>query len=181
MNTVSGRYSLTTAALTLMLAMVVTTTGLQAQRQGPGGRAAAGSGAVERAIRLADELELNTDQSAQLEALRIELLEQRTAQTTAMLALRSEVAAGIREPEAMRQVVAERLREGRAAGESLRNRVGEILTDEQQEELRGMNRRAMWRQRGIRDRSRIEARGGQRGGRAFDRGRGRAGSRGRGR
>lgn len=179
MNNVSGRYSHATA-LTLALAMVASTTGLEAQRQGAGGRVAVGSGAVERTIRLADELELTADQRARLEAIRVELLEQRTAQTTEMLALRSEVAAGIREPEAVRAVLADRVSAARAAGESVRDRLGEILTDEQQEELRGMNRRAAWRQRGMRDRSRVGQRG-WRGDRRFDRGRGRSGQRGRGR
>ncbi len=181
MNTVSGKYTLASAGLTLALAMVATTTGLQAQRQGPAGRGAVGGGAVERSIRLADELELTADQRAQLEAIRVEMLEQRTAQTTAMLALRSEVAAGIREPEAVREVLAERLSAARATGESVRDRLGDILTDEQQEELRGMNRRAMWRQRGMRDRSRIGGQRGWRGDRRFDRGRGRGGQRDRGR
>lgn len=183
MNTVSGKYTLATAGLTVALAMVATTTGLQAQRQspGPGARGAPRSGAVERAIRLADELELTADQQAQLEAIRVELLEQRTAQTTAMLALRSEVAAGIREPEAVGEVMAERLQAARAAGESVRDRVGEILTDEQEEELQRMNRRAMWRQRGMRGRSRVEGQRGWRGERGFDRSRGRGGQRGRGR
>lgn len=175
MNTASGRHSRTTASLTLALAMAVAATGLQAQRQAPWGRAAATAGAVERVIRLADELELDADQQAQLEAIRIELLEQRTARTTVMLALRSEVASGMREPEALREAVAEHWTASRAVRESLRDRLGDILTDEQEEEFRNMNRRSMWRQRGIRDRSRIEGRDGRRGGRAFDRGRGRAG------
>lgn len=181
MNNVSGRYSHATAALTLALALVVSTTGLDAQRQGAGARGAIGGSAVERAIRLADELELTAEQRTQLEAIRVEMLEQRTVQNTAMLALRSEVAAGIREPEAVREVMAERLGAVRATGESVRDRLGEILTEEQQEELRGMNRRAMWRQRGMRDRSRVEGQRGWRGGRGFDRGRGRSGQRGRGR
>ena len=181
MNTASGRHSRTTASLTLVLAMVATATSLQAQRQGPRGGTARSAATVERAIRLADELELGTDQKAQLEAIRTELLEQRTAQTAALLALRSEVAAGMREPEAVRAEMAERWTSARAARESLQDRLGEILTDEQQAELQRMNRRAMWRLRGMRDRSQIEGRRGARGGRAFDRGRGRAGSRGRGR
>ena len=181
MNSVSGRYTHATAALTLALAMLVSTSGLDAQRRGAGGRAAVGGGGVERAIRLADELELTADQRMQLEAIRVEILEQRTAQTTAMLALRSEVAAGIREPEAVREVLADRLSAARATGESVRDRLGEILTDEQEEEFRGMNRRAMWRQRGMRDRSGIEGQRGWRGGRGFDRSRGRDGRRGRSR
>ena len=181
MNTLSGKYTLATSGLTLALAMVASTTGLQAQRQGAGGRPAVAGAAVERTIRLADELELTAEQRTRLEAIRLELLEQRIEQTTAMLALRSEVAAGIREPEAVRGVMAERLRAARAAGESVRDRVGEILTDEQQQELRSMSRRAMWRQRGMRGRSRVEGQWGWRGGRGFDRDRGRGGQRGRGR
>ncbi len=181
MNTVSGKYTLATAGLTVALAMVATTTGLQAQRQGPAGRGAVGSGAVERAIRLAEELELTADQRTQLEAIRVEMLEQRTAQTTAMLALRSEVAAGIREPEAVRAVLADRVSAARGTGESVRDRLGEVLTDEQQEEFRRMNRRAMWRLRGVRERSQIRGQPGWRGGRSFDRGRGRGEQRGRGR
>ena len=180
MTTVSARLTHATAALTVALAMTVTTTGLQAQRQGAGGRMVGGGGAVERAIRLADELGLTADQKTQLDAIRAELLEQRTARTTAMLTLRSEVAAGMREPEAVREVIVEHLGAARAAAESVRDRMGEILTDEQQRELRSMTRRTMWRQRPARDRSRIEGQRGWRGGRQFDRGRGRAGQRGRG-
>ncbi len=197
MNTVSsqsagiGRGAL--AALAIILAGAAWPSGLDAQRRGPGARggagvglgvaarAAAGAAPVERAIRLADELELTAEQRTQLEAIRVEVLDERTARAAALMALRSEIAAGIREPEAMRRALADQWRGGADARESLRDRFGEILTDDQREELQRMNRRATARQRGPADRGRIDRQRGSRGGRAFDRGRRTSGARGDGR
>ena len=172
MNTGISRINpLAAAALAILFAAAIAPTGLDAQRQGSRARAAAGAAPVERAIRLADELELTADQRTQLEGMRTELLEQRTARAAALMALRSEVAAGIREPEAMRQALTEQWRGGADARESLRDRFSEILTEDQREELQRMNRRTIARQRGPANRGRIDRQRGPRGTRPFDRGR----------
>ncbi|MDE2784789.1 MAG: Spy/CpxP family protein refolding chaperone [Gemmatimonadota bacterium] len=172
MNTGISRINLlAAAALAILFAAAIAPSGLDAQRQGSRARAAAGAAPVERAIRLADELELTPDQRTQLEGMRAELLEQRTARATALMALRSEIAAGIREPEAMRQALTEQWRGGADARESLRDRLSEILTEDQREELQRMNRRAIARQRGPANRGRIDRQRGPRGTRPFDRGR----------
>lgn len=171
MNTLFPRITCTTVAiLALAFAAAVDPTGAQAQRQGP--RASAtGSSAVERTLRLADELDLTADQRTQLEAIRVELLEQRTARAVALLELRSEIAAGMREPEALREALSAQWRDGRDARDSQRDRVSEILTEDQREELQRMNRRASVRQRGPAHRDRIDRWRGPRGGGPFDRGR----------
>ena len=181
MNTVSSRFSrssrptrinrCTFAALPILFAAAVVPTDLDAQRQGSRARAAAGAAPVERAIRLADELELAADQRTRLEAIRAEILEERTARASALMALRSEIAAGIREPEAMRQTLAEQWRGRADTRESLRDRFNEILTEDQREELQRMTRRATVRQRGPANRGRIDRQRGSRGDRPFDRGR----------
>ncbi len=180
MNTPSCRFSRAAAVVATLMVTALFTTEVEAQRPGAGARAAvgAGTGAVERAIRLADELELTAEQRSQLDAMRVEILEQRTAQATALMTLRSEVAAGIREPEAMREAMAAYWSEGRADRESLRDSFDGILTDGQREQLQRMNRRGAWRQRAMRGRAEIEGPRRSRDGRAFNRGRG---GRGRGR
>ncbi|MXX55551.1 MAG: hypothetical protein F4X15_13770 [Gemmatimonadetes bacterium] len=171
MNTGISRINpLAAAALAILFAAAIAPSGLDAQRQGSRARAAAGAAPVERAIRLADELELTADQRTQLEGMRTELLEQRTARAAALMALRSEMAAGIREPEAMRQELTEQWRGGADARESLRDRFAEILTEDQREELQRMNRRTIARQRGPANRGRIDRQRGPRGTRSFDRG-----------
>lgn len=159
----------TRAALPILLATAVAPSGLDGQRQRPGGAAAAGAALVERAIRLADELDLSADQRTQLEAIRVEMLEQRTAQAAALMALRSEIAAGMREPEALRQALGEQWRGGADARESVRDRMNEILTEDQQGEFQRMSRRDTARQRWPANRDRIDRERGPRGGRPFDR------------
>ncbi|MDE2751563.1 MAG: Spy/CpxP family protein refolding chaperone [Gemmatimonadota bacterium] len=172
MNTGISRINLlAAAALAILFAAAIAPTGLDAQRQGSRARAVTGAAPVERAIRLANELELTADQRTQLEGMRTELLEQRTARAAALMALRSEVAAGIREPEAMRQALTEQWRGGADARESLRDRFSEILTEDQREELQRMNRRTIARQRGPANRGRSDRQRGPRGTRPFDRGR----------
>ena len=110
-----------------------------------------GSITVERVIRLADELELTGAQRGQLESLRVELLEARTSRATQQMALLSEIEAGIREPEAMRATAREFAEQSRESLGGMRDRYQEILTEEQRDELRQLNRRAGWRDRGVRN------------------------------
>ncbi len=171
MNSLSFRINNTAAALAVVAATAVAPPELEAQRPGSRAGAAAGSAPVERAIRLADEIELTADQRTRLEAIRVEVLEQRTSQAAALMALRSEIAAGMREPEALREALAAQWREGRNDRESLRERISEILTEDQREKLQRMNRRGSVRPRGPANRGRIDRLRGPRGGRPFDRGR----------
>ncbi len=171
MNSVPIRINRCTAtALPIFFAAVLAPTGLDAQRQGSRARVAGGASPFERAIRLGDELDLTAGQRTQLEAIRVEMLEQRTARASALMELRSEIAAGMREPEAMRRALAEQWSGGADTRESVRDRFNEILTEDQRDDLRRMNRRAIARQRGPANRGRIDRQRGPRGGRPFDRG-----------
>ena len=137
----------TVAALTLAATTALAAQALEGQRRGNAGigaRTAAGS-AVEQVMRGADALELTEQQQDQLEALRVEVLEERTAQSTTLMTLASEVRAGIREPASMREELATLREAGAATRGNLRDRLGEILTDDQQQELRQLTRRAAWR------------------------------------
>lgn len=167
------------ATFTLIFATAIGTPESDAQQRGAGARTTAGTALVEQAIRLADELELTQAQREELESIRVDVLGERTSQAARFMVLTSEVRAGIREPEALRQEFAA-LREGRAADrDAFRDRFTEVLTDDQREQLRAMTRRGALRQRGIRDGSRIERQRGLR--RQGAPGRGRGGSRFRGR
>lgn len=142
----------------MMLAAMAAASGAVAQRwggddRGGGRRAGPGGGGgqtVERVIRLADELELTGSQLDRLEAIRVELLEARAGHTVRRMELESEVRAGMQEPEAMRAQARELAGEARELLGGIRDRYAEILTDEQRDELRRLNRRAGWRDRGVR-------------------------------
>ncbi|MDH3222477.1 MAG: Spy/CpxP family protein refolding chaperone [Gemmatimonadota bacterium] len=111
----------------------------QAQRfRGPG--ASGGQPVVEHALRLAEEIGLTPAQREQLEELRIQELESRQAAAARMLELRSEVQAGLREPEALRQEMraSQEAREGDRA--QRRSQVMEILSEEQREQLQSLAR-----------------------------------------
>lgn len=141
----------TVAALTLAATTALAAQALEGQRRGNAGigaRTAMGS-AVEEIMRRADALELTEQQQDQLEALRVEVLEERTAQSARLMTLASEVRAGIREPASMREELATLREAGTATRGNLRDRLGEILTDDQREELRQLTRRALWRRGGV--------------------------------
>lgn len=116
-----------------------------------GVRGGGGNLTVERVIRLADELELTEAQREQLESIRVELLEARTGQTVQRMELLSEIQAGIREPEAMRAHARELAGQARGSLREMRGRYEEILTEEQREELRRLNRRNALRDPGVRN------------------------------
>lgn len=119
---------------------------------GAGVRGGGGNLTVERVIRLADELELTEAQREQLESIRVELLEARTGQTVQRMELLSEIQAGIREPEAMRAQARELAGQTRESLGEMRDRYEEILTEEQRQELRRLDRRTTWRDQGVRSR-----------------------------
>lgn len=88
------------------------------------------------ALRLADELELSDGQRSSLESLRLEMLEERQARVSTLMALRSDIAAGTREREAMRAEMRDAREMQREKRDSWRTRFQEILTDEQKETLK---------------------------------------------
>lgn len=146
----------TVAALTLAATGALAAQELEGQRRGGAGIGArsgsargAGGSAVEQVMRRADALELTQQQQDQLEALRVEVLEERTAHSATLMTLASEVRAGIREPASMREELATLREAGAETRGNLRERLGAILTEDQQEELRQLARRAAWRRGGV--------------------------------
>lgn len=128
-----------TALLMAVAALTVLAEDGGAQRfRGPG--PSGGQPAVENALRLGEEIGLTPAQRQQLEELRIQQLEARQAAAVRMLELRSEVQAGLREPEALRgemRASQDARREDRAQRGS---QIMEILSQEQQEQLRELAR-----------------------------------------
>lgn len=189
----SSRTGMLTGALGLIVALAASAPGAAAQRTGSGILRGAGNFGVETAIRLADELELSGAQRDQLESIRVELLEMRTGQAARQMALLSEIQAGIREREAARQEFAGFTETMRETLGGARERMQEILTDEQRDELRQLNRRATrgnqrswggrgvwdsrgaWRGGGDPDRERLQRTRSSRWRGEADRGRGRGG------
>ena len=108
------------------------------RRRGAGG--AGGPSIIENALRLGDEIGLTEDQRGQLESLRLEVLEERQARAQNLMALRSEIRAGLREPEAMRQEMGD-LREAMEERRSARrDQLESILSEDQRSQLRDMSR-----------------------------------------
>lgn len=117
--------------------------GLAAQDTEAQRRRGAGPGdspMVERALRLGEEIGLDQDQRAQLESLRVEILAERQAAAAQLMALRSEVQAGIREPEAMRQEMQALRESAEAERDGRRAQIEEILTDDQRDRLQELGR-----------------------------------------
>lgn len=148
-----SRVGVVAGALGLMVAAMGVAPVAEAQRWGgtnrggdwSAGRGAGGNFSVERVIRLADELELTAEQREQLEAIRVELLGAHTTRAVRRMELLSEIRAGIREPEAMRGDARELAGQARETLSGMRDRYDAILTEEQREELRQLNRRTAWR------------------------------------
>ncbi len=159
-----SRSGMVAAALGLMMTAMAVAPEAAAQRWGGGNRGGWGAGmraagmrtaggnlTVERVIRLGDELELTARQREQLESIRVELLEMRTSRAVQQMELLSEIRAGIREPEAMRAEAREMAAQASEGLAGMRDRYAEILTEEQRQEIRQLNRRFDWRDRTVRD------------------------------
>lgn len=131
--------------LGLMAAVAAGAPEAAAQRATTNGWTSARTTGVENVIRLADELELTGEQRDRLESTRVELLELRTGRAVRQMTLMSEIQAGIREREAVRQEMAAFAEEARETMGGVRERLQEILTEEQRDELRRLNRRGAWR------------------------------------
>ncbi len=173
MNT--ARCNIRTTTVTALVLMAATAIGAQdaeGQRRGNTGMRAGGSGtsAVESALRRAGALELTEDQQTRLEALRVEVLAERAANAARLMETASEIRAGIVERGAIREEMAALREAGATTRENLREQLGEILTSDQQQELRQAARRAAWQnRRGTMPR--VDRRRGSWRGRGFDRGR----------
>ena len=160
-----------TAAFGLIVALAAGAPRAAAQRAGPGTWRAGGAVSVERVIRLADELELSGTQREALESIRLEMLEMRISRTSEQMTLISEIQAGMREREAMRQEIAQSMRTARETLGGTRERLQEILTEEQSDEFRQLSRRVARSNRGAWGRGDARGRGGAWGrGDARDRG-----------
>lgn len=170
--------TLTTAAATfgLLAALALAAPGLSGQRPSsmPHASAPGALRAVERAMRLGDRLELTQEQREQLEAMRAGIVEQRADLSARIMRLASEVRAGLGEAGAVREALAAVRKEARAGRREFRGRYGEIFTDEQKRQLRRLDRRWAWRQRGARGGGHPgwDRRRGVRGRGAIERGRG---------
>lgn len=150
MNTANGNIRTTTAAaLLLVAAAAVAAEHAEGQRRGNMGMRARGAGAstVEYALRRAEALELTEDQVTRLEALRVGVVAERSANAARLMELSSEVRAGITERGAIRDELAALREAGATNRGNLRDQLGEILTSDQQEELRRALRRAAWQNR----------------------------------
>lgn len=156
MKMYSSNIGILAGAFGLILASAASTSEAAAQRGGPGDWRASRAVSVEQVIRLADELDLTSEQRNQLESIRIELLEMRATRTTEQMTLMSEIQAGIREREAVRQEVAGFAGSARETLNVVRERMQEILTEEQRTELRQLSRRVTWQNRGGDGRERFE-------------------------
>lgn len=141
--------TITAAALVLMAATAIGAQDAEGQRRGNMGMRAGNTGLapVENALRRADALELTEDQRTRLEALRVGALAERTASAARLMELASGIRSGTVERAAIREEMAALRDAGAAARENLRDQLGEILTSDQQQELRRAARRAAWQNR----------------------------------
>lgn len=144
----------TTAAATfgLLAALALAAPGLSGQRPSSMPRASAPGAlrVVERAMRFGDRLALTQEQREQLEEVRADMVEKRADRSARMMRLASEARAGLGEAGAVREALAAIRREARAGRREFRSRYGEVFTDEQKRQLRRLDRRWAWRQRGAR-------------------------------
>ena len=162
----------------LVLATLVATgmTDLTAQqaRRGPQMRVRDGrpEGGVESIMRLRERLELTEDQVDQLDAIRRENVQQRTAEMAEMTEVQSQYAAGLIRRSDVMAAMEDRDEAARGRDGQLRERLESILTEGQQESLNRLRRQdrasAGARARGMRGQG---GRSGFRGGRGGSTGR----------
>ncbi len=136
------------AALTMLAPLQVEGQRGQRGRRGPTD-AMRGQG-VEAIMRLREQLELDEGQIQQLDQIRQEAVQRRTAHQAEMEELRSRVRAGQMEVEALREVVEARQEVAEAMREQQQERIDAILSDAQREELENMRGRARAFERGRR-------------------------------
>ena len=113
-------------------------------------------GGVESIMRLRERLELTEDQVDQLDAIRRENVQRRTAEMVAMTEVQSQYAAGLIRRSDVMAAMEEREEAKRGRDGQQRDRLESILTEGQQESLNRIRRRerasAGGRARGVRGR-----------------------------
>ena len=103
--------------------------------------------AVERILRMGEELGLSAEQTERLNAMRAEAVERQAARAAEWMKMTSETRAGLRERSELREVVRERVEEAASLRQEQRRQIEAVLTDEQMQRLRRMRVRAAMRQR----------------------------------
>jgi hypothetical protein len=137
------------AALTMLAPLQVD--GQQRGQRGRRGPADAMRGQrVEAIMRLREQLELNDNQIQELDRIRQEAVQRRTAHQAEMEELRSQARAGQMGREALREAVEARQEVAEAIREQQQERIDAILSDTQKAELEGMRGRARAFERGRR-------------------------------
>ena len=152
------------AALMMLAPLQVDGQRGQRGRRGPAD-AMRGQG-VEAIMRLREQLELTDNQIQELDQIRQEAVQRRTAHQAEMEELRSQARAGQLEREALRQAVEARQEVAQAIREQQQERIETILSETQRAELEGMRGRARAFERGRRVGMRRGG-SGSRGGQAF--------------
>lgn len=142
-------------ALAALMALAAPTDGV-AQRgprgdRGPGMRQ---GGGVEMVMRMRSQLELTDDQVERLDAIRQESVERRAAHQAEMAELRSQVVAGERTRDELREVAAARRQAAQAMRDAQRERVESVLTEDQLQQVQVMRARAEGFRRGRADEGR---------------------------
>ena len=94
-----------------------------------------GSGSIENILRRKDELKLSDQQTAQLETIRREAVARRQAEARTLIDLDSRQAAGLLERSEYRDELDRIDVERRTADRTVRNRLEQILTEEQRSQL----------------------------------------------
>jgi hypothetical protein len=95
---------------------------------------------VEAALRMREQLKLSDAQVNQLEALRKDIVAQRQNSAREMIDLRSRIAAGSLEREEARKQLQSRREAMRTALTQRHEQLGRILTEEQRDDLRRVQR-----------------------------------------
>lgn len=136
-----------------LMATVMTLAPLSAEAQrGPRGPRGMGPGVrgpgVEMIMRLRERLGLSEDQIQQLDQIRQEAVQRRTAHQAEMEELRSSVRAGQTEATELRELVQQRQEAAQGIRDAERERVEAVLTEDQRTELENLRTQARAFQRG---------------------------------
>lgn len=129
---------MTSGAAVLAAMMAVAPLHLQAQRgprMGQGPAAGPRGAGVEMILRQREQLQLTESQVQQLDQIREEAVQRRTAHQAEMAELRSKVMAGETKPEELRQAMQARRDSASAIATQQRERVQAILTDAQKQKI----------------------------------------------
>ena len=130
--------------LVMVTVLATGATGVSAQQgrrgpQGRGGQDRQGAG-VESIMRLSESLELTEDQVGQLDAIRRENVQRRTAEMAQTTEIQSQYAAGLIRRSDVMAATEDRRDAAREQQGQQRERLQSILTEAQQESLNGLRR-----------------------------------------